>query len=229
MTSLSESCLLFNTHLPSMSLYVMVMRDKYVKSQTWQQTLWTCKLQSKQQHSAFTVPTLQSSSAAVFPFPQAPVGKVRTSTRGMSKRGNDVSFVIFLHKGGKWVIHTEGPQPGATWLSSYDYFWIGGRCKLAKSCQESWIMEGNVFAMTLRRWIVHRAIVTYEQYDWAMPLSMRVWMVYILVMINLGHCNHNQPPELYMCLMRITCMRKKIIVLHLQKAGFPDPQLTFWI
>lgn len=58
-------------------------------------------------------------------------------------------------------------------------------------------MEGNVFAMTLRRWIVHRAIVTYEHFDWAMPLSMRVWMVYIVVMINLGHCNHNQPPDSY--------------------------------
>ncbi len=78
--------------------------------------------------TAFCTSCFHSACTSVFPFSQAPVGKVWTSPRGTSKRGNYVSFVIFLHKGGKWVrlMHTEGPQPGATWLSSYDYFWIGG-------------------------------------------------------------------------------------------------------
>ncbi len=111
--------------------------------------------------TAFCTSCFHSACTSVFPFSQAPVGKVWTSPRGTSKRGNYVSFVIFLHKGGKWVrpMHTEGPQPGATWLSSYDYFWIGGRCKLAKSCQERWRMGGCVFAMAPWSWIVHRAIV----------------------------------------------------------------------
>lgn len=86
----------YNPFSESLSLLIHICQHNDTLSPAWKvssslrtkhDNRRTCKVLSKQQHSALaasTVPALQS-SAAVFPFSQAPVGKVWTSPRGTSK------------------------------------------------------------------------------------------------------------------------------------------------